>query len=68
MRDYAYVRAAAHGAPANTTRMWLHMTADEDTLVLAPPVLEEFQRARVQRRSLLDCGVASWPLPAPDGL
>lgn len=49
-------------------RLWLHETADEDTLVLAPPVLEEFQRARAQRRSLLDCGATSWPLAAPDGL
>ena len=49
-------------------RLWLHMTPDSDTLVLAPPVLEEFQRARMQRRSLLGCGVSSWPLPPPDGL
>ncbi len=49
-------------------RLWLHITPERDTLVLAPPVLEEFQRARVQRRSLLDCGAESWPLPPPDGL
>jgi hypothetical protein len=49
-------------------RLWVHMAPDTDTLVLAPPVLEEFQRARLQRRSLLDCGVSSWPLPPPDGL
>jgi hypothetical protein len=49
-------------------RVWLHMTPDSDTLVLAPPVLEEFQRARMHRRSLVDCGVSTWPLPPPDGL
>lgn len=64
----AETRAAVELLAMQAVRMWLHMTADEDTLVLAPPVLEEFQRARVQRRSLLDCGVGSWPLPPPDGL
>ena len=64
----AETRAAVELLAMQAVRMWLHMTADEDTLVLAPPVLEEFQRARVQRRSLLDCGVSSWHLPPPDGL
>ena len=64
----AETRAAVELLAMQAVRVWLHMTADEDTLVLAPPVLEEFQRARVQRRSLLDCGVSSWPLPPPDGL
>jgi hypothetical protein len=41
------------------------MTPDDDTLVLAPPVLEEFQRARLQRHALLDRGLSSWPLPPP---
>lgn len=64
----AETRAAVELLAMQAVRLWLHMTAVEDTLVLAPPVLEEFQRARVQRRSLLDCGVSSWPLPPPDGL
>ena len=67
LQGRAETRAAVELLAMQAVRMWLHMTADEDTLVLAPPVLEEFQRARVQRRSLLDCGV-SWPLPPPDGL
>ena len=49
-------------------RLWLHMTPEQETLMLGPPVLEKIQRARVQRRSLLDCGAAAWPLAAPDGL
>ena len=68
LRGRADTRAAVELLAMQGVRMWLHMTADEDTLVLAPPVLEEVQRARVQRRSLLDCGVSSWPLPPPDGL
>ena len=64
----AETRAAVELLAMQAVRMWLHTTADADTLVLAPPVLEEVQRARVQRRSLLDCGVSSWPLPPPDGL
>ena len=64
----ADTRAAVELLAMQAVRRWLHMTGDEDTLVLAPPVLEEFQQARVQHRSLLDCGVSSWHLPAPDGL
>jgi len=64
----AETRAAVELLAMQAVRLWLHETPDEDTLVLAPPVLEEFQRARVQRRSLLDSGATSWPLPAPDGL
>jgi hypothetical protein len=64
----AETRAAVELLAMQAVRRWLHMTGDEDTLVLAPPVLEEFQQARVQRRSLLDCGASSWPLPPPDGL
>ena len=64
----AETRAAVELLAMQAVRAWMHMTGDEDTLVLAPPVLEEFQQARVQRRSLLDCGVSSWPLPPPDGL
>ena len=64
----AETRAAIELLAMQAVRAWLHMTGDEDTLVLAPPVLEEFQQARVQRRSLLDCGVSSWHLPPPDGL
>jgi hypothetical protein len=61
-------RTAIELLAMQAVRAWMHMTGDEDTLVLAPPVLEEFQQARVQRRSLLDCGVSSWHLPPPDGL
>lgn len=61
-------RSAVELLAMQAVRLWVHEASDEDTLVLAPPVLEEFQRARVQRRSLLDCGATSWPLPAPDGL
>lgn len=68
LNGHAESRAAVELLAMQAVRLWLHMTPDEDTLVLAPPVLEEFQRARVQRRSLLDCGVSSWPLPPPDGL
>ena len=64
----AATRAAVELLAIQAVRLWLHMTPDEDTLVVAPPVLEEFQGARVQSRSLLDCGVSSWPLPPPDGL
>ena len=64
----AETRAAVELLAMQVVRLWLHMTPDSDTLVLAPPVLEEFQRARMQRRSLLGCGVSSWPLPPPDGL
>ena len=64
----AETRSAVELLAMQAVRLWLHETSDEDTLVLAPPVLEEFQRARAQRRSLLDCGVTSWSLPAPDGL
>lgn len=68
LNGHAETRAAVELLAMQAVRLWLHMTGDEDTLVLAPPVLEEFQQARVQRRSLLDCGVSSWPLPPPDGL
>jgi len=68
LNGHAQTRAAVELLAMQAVRLWLHMTPDEDTLVLAPPVLEEFQRARVQRRWLLDCGVSSWPLPPPDGL
>ena len=68
LQGRAESRVAVELLAMQAVRMWLHLTADEDTLVLAPPVLEEFQRARVQRRSLLDCGLSSWPLPPPDGL
>lgn len=68
LQGRAETRAAVELLAMQAVRMWVHMTPDEDTLVLAPPVLEEFQRGRVQRRSLLDCGVSSWPLPPPDGL
>ena len=64
----ADTRAAVELLAMQAVRRWLHMTGDDYTLVLAPPVLEEFQQARVQRRSLMDCGVSSWPLPPPDGL
>lgn len=61
-------RAAVELLAMQAVGAWLHMTGDEDTLVLAPPVLEGFQQARVQRRSLPDCGVSSWHLPPRDGL
>jgi hypothetical protein len=64
----AETRPAVELLAMQLVRLWLHMAADSDAFILAPPVLEEFQRARVQRRSLLDCGVSSWPLPPPDGL
>jgi hypothetical protein len=64
----AETRAAVELLAMQAVRRWLHMTDDEDTLVLAPPVLEECQQTRVQHRSLLDCGVSSWHLPPPDGL
>ena len=64
----AETRPAVELLAMQAVRVWLHMTPDSDTLVLAPPVLEEFQRARIHRRSLLDCGVSPWPLPPPDGL
>ena len=64
----AETRPAVELIAIQVVRLWLHMTPDSDTFVLAPPVLEEFERARMQRRSLLDCGVSSWPLPPPHGL
>ena len=64
----AETRAAVELLAMQVVRLWLHMTPASDTLALAPPVLEEFQRARMQRRSLLGCGVSGWPLPPPDGL
>ena len=64
----AETRPAAELLAIQVVRLWLHMAPDTDTLTLAPPVLEEFQRARLQHRSLLDCGISSWPLPPPDGL
>lgn len=48
-------------------RVWVHGTPADVAAVLGPPVLEELQGGRVNRRSVLDCGL-SWPLPAPDGL
>ena len=68
IHGHAETRPAVELLAIQLVRLWLHMTPDTDTRILAPPVLEEFQRARLQRRSLLDCGVSSWPLPPPDGL
>jgi hypothetical protein len=55
----AETRPAVELLAMQVVRLWLHMTPDTGTLILAPPVLEEFQRARLQRRSLLDCGVSA---------
>ena len=64
----ARAREAVELLAMQLVRLWVHMAVDAEAYVLAPPVLEEFQRARVQRRTLLDCGLSSWPLPPPDGL
>jgi hypothetical protein len=64
----AETRAAVELLAMQAVRRGLHMTGDVDKLVVPQQGLEEFQQARVQRRSLLDCGVSSWQLPPPDGL
>lgn len=53
---------------AQIIRSWLHWTPAGMSVATAPPVLEEFRLGRLHSRRLFDCGLSSWPLPAPDGL